>query len=137
MTAVAMNELDALIRREHHNPHAILGAHPADDGVAIRALRPAARAVTAHLDDGTAVELEQIHAGGVFEGVAAGYDPPLHYLVEVDYGDAGTFTIDDPYSFTPTLGELDLYLIGEGRHEQIYERLDVHNRTSAIALLRR
>ena len=41
---------------------------------------------------------------------------------------AGTFTIDDPYSFPPTLGELDLHLIGEGRHEELYEKLGAHVR---------
>jgi 1,4-alpha-glucan branching enzyme len=29
-------------------------------------------------------------------------------------------------SFSPTLGEVDLYLFGEGRHEQIYEKLGAH-----------
>jgi 1,4-alpha-glucan branching enzyme len=29
-------------------------------------------------------------------------------------------------SFSPMLGELDLYLFGEGRHEQIYEKLGAH-----------
>ena len=46
-----------------------------------------------------------------------------HYRLEVDYGDAGTCTIEDPYAFAPTIGELDLHLIGEGRHEEIYEKL--------------
>jgi 1,4-alpha-glucan branching enzyme len=31
-----------------------------------------------------------------------------------------------PDSFSPTLGDLDLYLFGEGRHEQIYEKLGAH-----------
>jgi 1,4-alpha-glucan branching enzyme len=126
MTAVATTELDALVKREHSNPHTVLGAHRAEDGVVIRALRPAACAVTAHLEDGATVELEQIHPGGVFEGTAEGAEPPLHYRLEIDYGDAGTFTIEDPYAFGPTIGELDLYLIGEGRHEQIYEKLGSH-----------
>ncbi len=30
--------------------------------------------------------------------------------------------------FLPTLGELDLYLIGEGRHERVYELLGAHPR---------
>ncbi|HEY2438097.1 MAG TPA: 1,4-alpha-glucan branching enzyme, partial [Solirubrobacteraceae bacterium] len=126
MSTVANTELDALVRRDHHNPHGVLGAHPAEGGVAIRALRPAACAITAQLDDGQTVELEQIHAGGVFEGLAEGATLPLHYQLEIDYGDAGTFTIKDPYAFGPTIGELDLYLIGEGRHEQIYEKLGSH-----------
>ena len=128
MSTVATKQLDALVRREHFDPHSILGAHPTDEGVVIRALRPAAREVKAQLSDGEAVELERIHPGGVFEGVVSGAELPLRYRLEVDYGTAGTFTVDDPYAFTPTLGELDLHLIGEGRHEHIYEQLGAHVR---------
>ena len=45
MSAVATAELDAIVRREHGQPHSILGAHPTGGGVVIRAFRPAARAV--------------------------------------------------------------------------------------------
>ena len=72
--------------------------------------------------DGSAVELKQIHPGGVFEGMVEGAELPLRYRLEIDYGDGGTFTIDDPYAFPPTIGELDLHLIGEGRHEELYEQ---------------
>jgi 1,4-alpha-glucan branching enzyme len=126
--SVATNELDALVRREHPNPHGVLGAHPDGDGVVIRAYRPAACRIILHLDDGSTTELEQIHAGGVFEGRIDSVDLPIHYRLEIDYGSAGTFTIEDPYAFTPSLGELDLHLIGEGRHEQIYEKLGAHVR---------
>ncbi len=34
----------------------------------------------------------------------------------------------DPYAFPPTVGELDLHLAGEGRHEEIYGRLGAHVR---------
>ena len=36
--------------------------------------------------------------------------------------------LDDPYRFLPTLGELDLYLAGEGRHEELYAKLGAHPR---------
>src|SRR5262249_14711098 len=52
----------------------------------------------------------------------------LRYKLTVDYGDAGKFTLEDPYSFAPTLGELDLHLIAEGRHEQLYDKLGAHVR---------
>ena len=125
---VAVSELDALVRREHTNPHAVLGPHPDGAGVVIRAMRPAACGITARLDDGTEIELDQVHAGGVFEGVADDATLPLRYQLEVDYGTSGRFTIDDPYAFSPTLGELDLYLISEGRHEQLYDKLGAHIR---------
>ena len=36
--------------------------------------------------------------------------------------------LDDPYSFLPTLGELDVHLASEGSHEQLYEKLGAHVR---------
>jgi 1,4-alpha-glucan branching enzyme len=130
MSMVAASELDSLVRREHPDPHSVLGAHPVDGGVAVRALRPAAQAITVHPggEKSTDVALEQIHPGGVFEGVVEGAKLPFRYRLEVDYGPAGTFTIDDPYAFGPTLGELDLHLISEGRHEEAYNRLGAHVR---------
>ncbi|HEY2770667.1 MAG TPA: 1,4-alpha-glucan branching protein GlgB [Solirubrobacteraceae bacterium] len=134
MTTVATAELDQLVRREHHNPHAILGAHSENGGVTIRALRPAACEIKAHVDGGDVIELAQIHPGGVFEGTVDGAELPLRYRLEVDYGSAGTFMIDDPYSFPSTIGELDLHLIGEGRHEEIYEKLGAHVRENQRVL---
>src|SRR5450755_4481362 len=108
---VAPAELNALVRREHPNPHQVLGAHPTKRGVIVRALRPAASSVTAELDDGQQVELARIHPGGGFEGLLAGAALPMHYRLRVDYGSEGSFTIEDPYAFLPTLGEIDLHLI--------------------------
>ncbi|MGN6871186.1 MAG: 1,4-alpha-glucan branching protein GlgB [Solirubrobacteraceae bacterium] len=126
---VATSELDALVRREHSNPHSVLGAHPQDGGVVVRVLRPAACAVTAIANGGApGAPLQQIHPGGVFEGTIEGADLPIHYQLEVDYGDAGKFTIEDPYAFMPTIGELDQHLIAEGRHEELYNKLGAHVR---------
>jgi 1,4-alpha-glucan branching enzyme len=36
---------------------------------------------------------------------------------------------DDPYRHLPTLGQIDLHLIGEGRHEQLWKVLGAHVRT--------
>ena len=130
----ATQELDTLVRREHPDPHSLLGAHPIDGGVVIRALRPTACEVRAEIEGGPTVELELVHPGGAFEGVVPGAELPLRYKLEVDYGDAGTFTIDDPYAFTPTLGELDLHLISEGRHEELYEKLGAHVREHETVL---
>jgi 1,4-alpha-glucan branching enzyme len=139
------DQIGALVHRDTADPHATLGAHPADDGVVIRALLPSARAVvvvthpggptsaatpaaevTPRTDHRT--KLRQIDPAGVFEGLLPGASLPLIYELEADYGDAGTFAHRDPYSFSPTLGDLDLYLIGEGRHEHLYELLGAHIR---------
>ncbi|HEX5580303.1 MAG TPA: 1,4-alpha-glucan branching protein GlgB, partial [Gemmatimonadaceae bacterium] len=36
---------------------------------------------------------------------------------------------EDPYRFTPTVGELDLHLFGEGRHRRLWEMMGAHPAT--------
>ena len=47
------------------------------------------------------------------------------YRLDVTYGEETT-RVDDPYRFMPTLGEMDIYLISEGRHEELWEVLGSH-----------
>jgi 1,4-alpha-glucan branching enzyme len=110
------------------NPHGTLGAHPQDGGVVVRAFRPDATKVRVQAEGHEPVELRAVGASGLFEGVVTGADLPLRYELEVVYPDGTTFTLRDPYAFLPTIGELDLHLVGEGRHEELYERLGAHVR---------
>jgi 1,4-alpha-glucan branching enzyme len=126
MSAIPPAELDAIARREHGEPHAILGAHPDGDGVVVRAFRPSAQSVSVKPAKGKGVELDCIHPAGIFEGAIEGAELPLRYKLKVDYGPGGKFTLEDPYAFLPTIGELDLHLMGEGRHEELYKRLGSH-----------
>jgi len=48
------------------------------------------------------------------------------YRVEVVYPDAEPLVLDDPYRFLPSVGEVDLHLIGEGRHEELWNVLGSH-----------
>ena len=50
------------------------------------------------------------------------------YRLLVAYSDGVEHRQDDPYRFLPTLGEVDLHLIGEGRHEQLWNVLGAHVR---------
>ncbi|MGI8677507.1 MAG: 1,4-alpha-glucan branching protein GlgB [Jatrophihabitans sp.] len=129
MTAptVAPDELTRLIGGNHHDPHALLGAHPVPDGkrTVIRTLRPDASSAAVLLGAAT-VPMTQIHDGGVFEATIDG--APADYRIAVTYGH-DTYTVDDPYRWLPTLGEVDLHLIGEGRHENLWEVLGAHVRT--------
>jgi 1,4-alpha-glucan branching enzyme len=122
-----MRDADLLLARQHAQPHGYLGAHSDNGSVVVRAFRPAAANVTV-VAGGKREPLECVHPGGVFEGRLDGVKLPLSYQLEVDYGDSGTVTIEDPYRFLPTLGELDMYLLGEGRHEELWERLGAHVR---------
>ena len=119
--------LERLVGGAGHDPHGILGAHPMAGGrTAIRTLRPEASAVSVVLRDGSRFPLRRVHAGGVFAGVVDG--PPDDYRLDVSYGEQ-TYTVDDPYRWLPTLGEIDLHLIGEGRHENLWQVLGAHVRS--------
>ncbi|MFE5212756.1 1,4-alpha-glucan branching enzyme [Streptomyces sp. NPDC056600] len=104
----------------HHDPHALLGAHPVADGVVFRALRPGARGVSLVLDGGRHVPLND-EGDGLFGGSLALEAVPV-YRLHVVYPEAEVET-EDPYRFLPALGELDLHLIREGRHEQLWKAL--------------
>ena len=118
--------LRAVAEGAYHAPHDVLGIHPCTDGVVVRARRPLAVTVVAQFVDGSSLPLTH-RADGVWEGFAAG--EPRAYTVETTYRDGTTWVADDPYRHTPTVGELDLHLIGEGRHEELWRVLGAHVRT--------
>jgi 1,4-alpha-glucan branching enzyme len=128
MSTVSRAELDAIVQREHSDPHGVLGAHEAEQGVVVRVYRPDLQGATVLLASGGQHPLERIHPGGVFEGLVPDARLPLVYRLRLDYGRSGSFELYDPYAFEPTLGELDLHLIGEGRDQRLYEHLGAHLR---------
>ncbi|MGW5052013.1 1,4-alpha-glucan branching protein GlgB [Actinokineospora sp. NPDC004072] len=116
-----------LLAGAHHDPHSLLGVHPLPGSpgrVAVRALRPHAKGV-AVLVGRSRHEMEEI-ADGLFEAVLD--EAPTEYVFEVDYGTGEPVLVDDPYRWLPTLGELDLHLFGEGRHERLWDVLGAHVR---------
>ena len=135
----APSELDVhlLMEGSHRDPHSVLGPHrdPESPGtVIVRALRPGADAVDVVIDDGPTAgryPLAAVHAAGVF---AAGVPGPLpRYRLATRRTDETTgetveTIADDPYRFSPVLGPVDLHLIGEGRHERLWDALGAHFR---------
>ncbi|HOB57038.1 MAG TPA: 1,4-alpha-glucan branching protein GlgB, partial [Rhodoglobus sp.] len=119
------DHIAALVGGSHPQPHATLGQHPVDGGWVIRVVRPLASAVTAIRADRSRVPLAHV-AQGLWQGFAP--DPGQAYVIETEYDNAPSWTSDDPYRFVPSVGEVDLYLWGEGRHEQIWQVLGSHFR---------
>ncbi|HEY1917240.1 MAG TPA: 1,4-alpha-glucan branching protein GlgB [Streptosporangiaceae bacterium] len=132
---ISHGELDRLLAGVHHDPHAVLGAHPYDGAITVRALRPMATSVSVLLPDGRRFAMEHEH-NGIFTAVlpadaaAPGQVPDYRLAVSYDGPDGpGPETIvDDGYRHQPTLGEIDLHLIGEGRHEELWRVLGAHLR---------
>ena len=131
--AIAPEDIDALLARDHASPHDLLGAHPCNGGVVVRAYRPAATEVWALPDDGQPVELAMRHPGGLFEGVIEGARMVPSYRIEVRYPDGNRFTFRDPYAFVPTLGDASLRVL-DARSGAVVRTIRVGEAPTAVAV---
>ncbi|KIY20105.1 1,4-alpha-glucan branching protein GlgB [Pseudomonas amygdali] len=114
----AAADLDALIRAEHRDPFSILGPHgDGGSGQYVRAYLPAALSVRLLAkDDGRELgEMEMSEVPGFFVGHL---EQPQPYLLKIQWAGGEQIT-EDPYSFGPLLGEMDLYLFAEGNHRDL------------------
>ena len=130
--------IDALLAAHNADPFGILGPHPADSPQgrrwSIRAFHP--RAVEANIllqGQMDLLPMRRLREEGFFEVTlpAPSETPPAPSSYRIrfrnEYGE--TWEIYDPYAFPYLLTEFDLYLLGEGRHFDSYEKLGAHVRT--------
>ena len=135
---VRQDVLAAVSNAEYYNPHEVLGGHlgtdKGADTVTVRVLRPMAKKVVILTKSG---EYEAKHEyNGIFTAVIPAvkhtksktWSVPSYriHTVEIDGSES---TDDDPYRYLPQVGDLDMYLFGEGRHERLWEALGAHVKT--------
>ena len=117
----------AVVAGRHSDPFSVLGPHAQPDGsVGISTFAPDADAVEViDAASGSVVAtLEKIHAEGFFFGTPDRH-LPRGYRLRKRRGPHSWETAD-PYAFGTTLGDLDIYLLGEGTHLRAYDRLGAH-----------
>ena len=127
---VNQSDLSAVSNATFYNPHEVLGGHLGSGDhagtVTIRVLRPLAKSVTIYTQKGTAEARHEFN--GVFVAVIAaektadGWAVP-DYRVCTTYEGGKSVMEDDPYRYLPSIGDMDAYLFGEGRHERLWEAL--------------
>ncbi len=122
---ISAEELAAITGGYHGDPFAVLGPHPYMEGAIIRALLPQAAQV-AIIVDGQHTPMQRVHPEGFFEVVLADKTVPIDYRLAITTHDGQTYEADDPYSFPPLLSDFDEYLLAQGTHLHIYERLGAH-----------
>ena len=121
-------ELKRFLHLRHHDPHQILGPHVNDEGLTIRAFRPDAQSVEIVVGTKRPQEMVKIDPAGLFELFFPDVSKVPAYRLKVHQQNGEVKTIRDPYSFPPSIGEIDLHLFGEGKHEKVYEKLGAHVR---------
>ena len=123
-------DIDLIRTASHGDPFSVLGVHADDRGwLWLRAFLPGAAQVDLVGAASTAVlsPMEKRHADGFFEcafPVGAASD----YRLKVRWADGNESVLDDPYRFPPVLGEMDVWLMGEGSHLRPYEVLGATQR---------
>ncbi|MFM1950489.1 MAG: 1,4-alpha-glucan branching protein GlgB [Actinomycetota bacterium] len=117
------HELQLIAEGRHHSPHSLLGLHVDGKDWVVRALRPFAKSVSVKAKKDS-FSLEHVY-GGVWEYRGKG-KLPGDYRIAAEYENAPRWESDDPYRYLPKIGDLDLHLIGEGRHEQLWQALGAH-----------
>jgi 1,4-alpha-glucan branching enzyme len=120
-------EIAALVGARHAGPFGLMGPHEVKGGLAIRAFVPHAE----HLDvidpsGATLLSLTRRHDAGFFEGLLKGKKSGIDYRLKASNA-GGSWELHDPYSFPSYLGALDDYLLREGTHKKLHERLGAHN----------
>ncbi|RYX86990.1 MAG: 1,4-alpha-glucan branching enzyme, partial [Bradyrhizobiaceae bacterium] len=118
-------EAYAIIEGRHSDPFHYLGPHKEDDRTVVRVFLPDAAKVDAIDHHGVAMPLERVHDTGLFIGALA--NGSTQYQLRARYGD-DVVDLEDPYRFPPLLSDFDLYLLGEGTDQRIYDKLGAHPR---------
>lgn len=119
-------EAYAIIEGRHSDPFHYLGRHEDNSRTVVRAFLPGASKVDVIDEHGASAPLAPIHDAGLFEGAMP--NGAKTYRLRAQFGDT-VADFDDPYRFPPVLSDFDLYLLGEGTHQRLYDILGAHPMT--------
>jgi 1,4-alpha-glucan branching enzyme len=119
-------QVESIVRGDCSDPFAILGPHGGDPPTVCTFQPQAQHASVIDRVSGVLLrELPRLHSAGFFGGAVPGLNGPQSYRLRLREG-ADEREIYDPYGFPPILGDLDAFLIGEGRHWRLFEKLGAH-----------
>ncbi len=136
-TTLPLDKVGQLVEGRSENPFELLGPHEVTEGgrtaLAVRAFLPQSNQAwvvdPAHRD--AALPMRRVHPAGLFEAICP--VPPgngsSRYMIRAAEEGGKRTTMHDPYSFPPLLTEYDMYLLNEGRHWRLYDRLGAQLRT--------
>ena len=113
----------ALLDGSHADPFSLLGPHEGPAGTFARAiLHGAEEAAAFSLKGGGLGKMTRVD-GPLFEGKLRGRPKPVKYRCR---GNGAEWWVTDPYSFGPVLGPMDDFLIAEGKHFRLFDKMGAH-----------
>jgi 1,4-alpha-glucan branching enzyme len=123
-------DIAAIAGAYHGTPFDVLGQHAVtiDGGpaIAIRAFQPQAAGVSVRRGEALHPMQPAEAEPGFFEVVFLGETEFAPYQFHITLPSGKSYIQEDPYRFSPVLTEFDLYLFGEGKHYELYDKLGAH-----------
>ncbi|NIQ91912.1 MAG: 1,4-alpha-glucan branching protein GlgB, partial [Deltaproteobacteria bacterium] len=128
---ISAEQVEAIVRNLHHDPFQILGPHELEvnghKNWVVRAFVPDSTEVyLLNPETGEQYPMRSAHNEHFFEVVLPGPEEIFMYQYRIVATNGHERFVYDPYFFLPQMGELDLYLFGQGDHHKIYEKLGAH-----------
>jgi len=122
-------DIDAIIAATHGDPFSVLGMHGSGKSVVVRTFQPSADRVwvTDRKNGKALAELPRVRDEGFFAG-PTGQRGRFSHAFRIEKGGV-TEDVEDPYRFPALLGDTDVYLIAEGNHQHLHDRLGAHPMT--------
>ncbi|MBR6232050.1 MAG: 1,4-alpha-glucan branching protein GlgB [Alphaproteobacteria bacterium] len=110
------------------DPFSVLGMHEAlsGKGLFIRTMQPQAKSVEVLDKNKKSLGKMTLIMDGIFQLDLPKQKDFFEYEFKITLPDNSSYEVDDPYRFLPVLGDMDLYLFGEGQHWEIYQKLGAH-----------
>lgn len=116
--------IEALLDGTHADPFSLLGIHEGPEGAFARAVLPGAETAVAWSLSGRKLgQLARVDGRGLFEGSVDGPRQPVRYACKAG---ADEWLVTDPYTFGPVLGPTDDFLIAEGTHLRLFDKMGAH-----------
>ena len=130
---ISKKDLKELTDSRHSSPHDVLGMHPVvyngSKGLVVRAyLSDANSCEVVRIDKKKEQRfpLERIEDSNLFEGFIEKVSDVFPYRLRVERSNGEIRQFYDPYSFEPTLGEMDLHFFNEGTDIRVHHKLGSH-----------
>ncbi len=120
---ILQDPLVRIVEARHHAPFEVLGRHVEGTQVLVRVFLPNAERVRV---DECGLELERIPYTDLFVGKTTASQVPEHYHLVWTDAAGREQRMQDPYTYSSLIGDLDLHLFGEGRHWHAYRILGAH-----------
>jgi 1,4-alpha-glucan branching enzyme len=119
--------VEAIVGGYHGDPFSVLGPHAYEGKLVIRAFLPQADSVDLVIaDEESPVAMERTHGDGFFELVMDDRTTPVDYSFLISLHNGSSLLVEDPYAYSESFTDFDEYLLAEGTHIRMYEKLGAH-----------